>query len=164
MEPDIQDEIARFDTHHSLKITILFVITLLLSLGFLLLSAPAAARGKSTDESERGAARIEAILISDTGNSDGYVTEGKAAFPPTQVIYLTVHISKAFPGIKVEAFIINPERNIITSGKNFVTRGGNIAKAFKFNYANGKWPSGNYKVEVRLSSGDTRVTTFKLEK
>ncbi|WP_392538650.1 ABC transporter permease [Legionella sp. 227] len=149
------------DRTKSIHLVVNTFITLLLSL---IMNQAIAQGDRVVTKSETGAPRIAGILISDVGNSDGYVSQGKATLPPTQVIYVTVQIFHAIAGLKVQVFIINPSKNIHEHGENVASISGNIAKAFKFNDAAGNWPAGTYKVEVKLSTGDTRITTFELKK
>ncbi|VEB33530.1 ABC transporter permease [Legionella cherrii] len=153
------------DRAKSIRIAVNSVISLLLSIVLLLIMNQAIAEDdRGGTKPEIGAPRIAGILISDVGNSDGYVSQSKATIPPTQSIYVTVQIMHAKAGLKVQVFLINPSKNIHENGENVASIGGNIAKAFKFNDAAGNWPAGTYKVEVKLSTGDTRVTTFELKK
>ncbi|MCW8398958.1 ABC transporter permease [Legionella sp. PATHC038] len=153
------------DRAKSIHIAVNTFITLLLSIVLLLIMNQAIAQGDQVvTKSDTGAPRIAGILISDVGNSDGYVSQGKATLPPTQAIYVTVQIFHAIAGLKVQVFIINPSKNIHEHGENVASISGNIAKAFKFNDASGNWPAGTYKVEVKLSTGDTRITSFELKK
>ncbi|CAM2970939.1 Uncharacterised protein [Legionella steigerwaltii] len=164
MKHSIQNEITGFYSAKSIKIAVNAFVIMLLSIVLLLTMNQAAAQGSPAVTQPKISPHIAGILISDVGNSDGYVTQGKVTFPPTQSIYVTVQIAHAIAGLEVQAFIINPSKNISEHAKNVATKGGNIAKAFKFNYANGNWPSGIYKVEIKLSTGDTRLTTFELKK
>ncbi|MCW8408832.1 ABC transporter permease [Legionella sp. PATHC035] len=153
------------DRAKSKRISVNAILTLLLSIVLLLMMNQAIAQGeRGVTKPKNGAPRIAGILISDVGNSDGYVSQGKATIPPTQSIYVTVQIFHAKAGLKVQVFLINPSKNIHEHAENVASISGNIAKAFKFNDATGNWPAGTYKVEVKLSTGDTRITTFELKK
>lgn len=108
---------------------------------------------------------IDAILISNVADKTGYVSQNKTTFHRTNKIYVTVQISNAVPGIDVITQVTNTSTHLQSKPSDNVTgKSGNILKAFEFDFVGGSWPSGMYRVDVKLSTGATSTTTFTLEK
>lgn len=107
---------------------------------------------------------IYGILVNDTADSDGYVTEKKTNLPATATkIFVTVQITDSTPGIKVSASVNGIDNGMSTDPAVTITsKTGNIMKAFTFTNNDKVWPKGDYKVDVTLSTGEEKNTTFTI--
>lgn len=107
---------------------------------------------------------IYGILVNDTADSDGYVLEKKTKLPLNATkIFVTVQITDATPGIRVSASVKGVDNGMTTDPAVTITsKTGNIMKAFTFTNNDKSWPKGDYKVNVSLSTGGEKTTTFTI--
>lgn len=108
---------------------------------------------------------IEAIVISDEADPDGYVTKGKPTVNKLAAkIYATVQIKAPKAGGKVEATVTQMSNGAkIGPSVDDITKTGNLLKAFAFTRVTNAWAEGDYTVTVKLSSGDTKTMKFQVK-
>jgi len=106
-------------------------------------------------------ASIHGVLVSDSADADGYVSDSKAVLSKVaEKIYVTIQIVAPKSSGKVDATLVQPDGTKIGPVLGEISRSGNIMKAFSFARSAPKWPPGEYAIIVNLSSGETKTSSF----
>lgn len=117
----------------------------------------------ASTEAISGPLSIHALLVSDSADADGYVTDSKATLSKSaDKIYATVQIVSPDGTGKVDATLVEPDGTKVGPVTAVITKAGNIMKAYAFARAGNKWPTGNYTLNVNLSSGATKTINFSV--
>lgn len=108
---------------------------------------------------------IHDVLINNTANQDGYVQETRSIMDKNlSKIYVTVQLSNAKPNMQVTASLQAPQNGTVMGPiTQDVTISGNAMKAFSFTNTAMPWPSGEYKLKVNLSTGDSKEMTVNVQ-
>lgn len=118
-----------------------------------------------SSEQTQGAPTIHDVLVNNTSNNDGYVQETRSVMDKNNSkIYATVRISNAQTSMQVTASLQAPQNGTVLGPvTQDVTVEGNAMKAFSFTNTAMPWPSGEYKLKVNLSTGDSKEMTINVE-
>jgi hypothetical protein len=108
---------------------------------------------------------IQAIVVSDEADADGYVTKGKATLNKLAAkIYATIQVKAPKAGGKIETSITQISNGAkIGPSIDEISKAGNVLKAFAFTRVTNTWAEGDYEIIVKLSSGDTKALKFQVK-
>jgi len=111
------------------------------------------------------AAAIDNVLVSDTADSDSYVTETKDTISKdAKNIYVTAQISDAQKDMEITNQI-----TYLADGTKYdpqtvkATDSGNVQQAFSLEKSEDAWPTGDYEAKITLSNGITKSAKFSVK-
>jgi hypothetical protein len=122
--------------------------------------------GSEEDEpvADKTGASIHSIFVNDTANAKGYTEKGKTSIPKTApTIFVTVQIIAPTADISASATLIESSSDSrIGPSTGEINKTGNVLKAFSFTRDKNLWPTGEYQVEISLSTGAKKMAKFSV--
>lgn len=108
---------------------------------------------------------LAAIYLNDTADSNGTVSVHKATFTPQTVeIFTSAYIEKAEVGLKITAVLSYlPTGDQVGPVTNEANQAGDIISNFSFTKPTAGWPTGDYKINISLSDGQTKDVVFSVK-
>jgi hypothetical protein len=118
-----------------------------------------------TQPTREGGPAIGRIFISDTADTNGYVSFEKPSISRTAPkIFVTVQVLGARKGTVVSVSVTYLGNNVsLPPLTGEITIDGNVLKAFSFTNVAKEWPAGLFRVRVALPDGTERTKEFRIE-